>query len=190
MRSWIPLAVVGLACLAASSGRAQAQASHRYERKGFWFSGGLGYGSAGVGCTGCFGLTREDGVSGFLALGGTVSRHLLLGFESNGWTKSEGGATVSLGTGALSARIYPSVKDGLFVRVGAGLAGETVSASGSSDTHTGFGMSGGLGYDIPVGRKVAITPVAGITAGWLGRVGGVSNYHFDVLQVAIGVTLP
>ena len=45
---------------------APALAQHPQTRNGFWFSGGLGYGS--LGCDG-----REGGLSGGLAFGGTLS---------------------------------------------------------------------------------------------------------------------
>ena len=49
-------------------------------REGFWFNGGLGYGSAG--CQGCLG--REGGLSGGLSAGGAVSPRVLLGVGTSG----------------------------------------------------------------------------------------------------------
>ena len=69
-----------------------ASAQHPQTRKGFWIGFGFGYGS--LSCTGC---SSTGGVSGYLKMGGTVSPHLLLGGESNGWSKSEGGFTTTVG---------------------------------------------------------------------------------------------
>jgi len=53
------------------AGTAQAQNA----RDGFWFSGGLGYGT--LGCNDCSG--RTGSISGNLSLGGTISQRFLLG---------------------------------------------------------------------------------------------------------------
>src|SRR3954464_3289475 len=63
------------------------------ERHGFWFNGGLGYGS--LGCDNCG--SREGGLSGGLSLGGTLSPKWLLGVGTSGWYKDEGGASVTIG---------------------------------------------------------------------------------------------
>jgi hypothetical protein len=76
-----------------------AMAQRPQTRQGFWFNAGLGWGS--LGCDGCEG--REGGVSGGLSLGGTLSPKLLVGVGTAGWTKSEGGATLT--TGILDARL-------------------------------------------------------------------------------------
>jgi outer membrane protein with beta-barrel domain len=190
MRALASALVVGLISVSAVSVTAQAQDQPGYTRKGFWFTVGGGYGSAGIGCNGCGDLHRESGVSGFIGLGGTINPHLQLGFESNGWSKSEGGETVTLGTGTLTAHWYPSATGGFFAKGGVGLGFQEVSFSGASDSRTGFGVSGGVGIDVPVSGKVAITPTVSYSRGWLGNVGGASGYHIDVIQVAVGLTLP
>ena len=72
-----------LPCLAQQPGNSQ-------ERKGFWIGFGAGYGSAmaSASCEGCSGGGRDKGLTGFLKLGGTVNPRVLLGVESNAWTKS------------------------------------------------------------------------------------------------------
>ena len=82
------LLAVALAA-ATVAGTAQAQNA----RDGFWFSGGLGYGT--LGCNDCSG--RTGSISGNLSLGGTISPRFLLGGGLSGWTKSEDGATLSVG---------------------------------------------------------------------------------------------
>src|SRR5688500_7143850 len=73
---------------------ANASAQNSQARLGFWFNGGLGYGS--LGCENCGG--REGALSGGLAIGGALSQKVLLGAGMNGWTKSESGATLTVGT--------------------------------------------------------------------------------------------
>ena|SRR6266571_2230923 len=84
-----------------------ASAQHPQTRKGFWIGFGFGYGS--YTCTDC---GSTGGASGYLKMGGTVSPHLLLGGESNGWTKSENGATLSTGNASFAAYYYPQPAGG------------------------------------------------------------------------------
>jgi hypothetical protein len=124
-------------------------------REGFWVGGGMGYGSLGLSCEICGDVGREGGLSGYAKLGGTLRENILLGVEMNGWTKSEAGAGYSV----LSA------DDGV-----------------SSGNDTGFGLLGGVGYDLRVGRNLSITPVANYFRG--GFEGGSAN----VLQFGVGIT--
>src|SRR5690348_17427297 len=61
----------------------QYQQSRPEHRSGFWFSAGLGYGS--LGCQGCTG--RTGGLSGNLALGGSLSNKVLLGVSDRKSTR-------------------------------------------------------------------------------------------------------
>lgn len=168
--------VVGLV----SAGSLMAQAPRR---QGFWLGAGLGYGSLGVGCSGCDGLGREGALSGYLKLGGTVNPSLRLGFESNGWVKSENGVTLTSGLGAGTVTVYPAPASGFFVKGGAGVSYAKVDVSGfGSSSETGWGGIAGLGYDVPIGRTLYLTPVAN----WV--YGHYSDEHTTVLQMALGIT--
>src|SRR5690349_23877711 len=110
--------------------------AHAQERHGFWFNGGLGWGS--LGCDNCDG--REGGSSGGLSLGGTLSPKFLLGVGTTGWTKDEGGARLTTGTLDARMRFYPSVTGGFFLTAGLGVGTIHASIDGfGSDTETGFG---------------------------------------------------
>ena len=76
-------------------GASAASAQHPQIRKGFWIGFGLGYGSYGISCSGCSGLGREGSYTGYLKMGGTLNKHLLLGGERLVWSKSEGGSTIT-----------------------------------------------------------------------------------------------
>src|SRR5574342_874795 len=76
-------------------------------REGFWIGFGFGLGSTGADCTSCSN-DRTSGFSGYLRMGGTVSRHVLLGGETNGWLHSESGVDETLGFASFVASIYPS----------------------------------------------------------------------------------
>jgi hypothetical protein len=68
------------------------------EREGFWIGFGFGYGSALVRCDDCVANGREGGVAGFLKLGGTLNRKVLLGAEFSVWTKTQAADTLDFGT--------------------------------------------------------------------------------------------
>jgi hypothetical protein len=87
----------------------QSLVRSRRIRDGFWFNLGFGYGV--LGCSDCNGTT--GGFTGGLALGGTLSPRFLLGVGTTGWTKSESGVTLTVGTLDARLRFYPSATGGL-----------------------------------------------------------------------------
>lgn len=170
----------GIATLAVLSmlGVSAASAQHPQTRKGFWIGFGFGYGS--YGCTGC---SSTGSVSGYLKMGGTVNKHLLLGGETDGWTKSESGTTFEAANASFAAYYYPQPASGFFLRGGVGFSTARASASGVSVSNTGPGATAGLGYDLRVGVNTSITPVANFV--W-GHPSSGNSQHF--LQLAVGVT--
>ena len=169
-------AVVGLLAVSAVS----AQAQNAQIRQGFWFSGGLGYGS--LGCDGCG--SRTNGLSGGLSLGGTMSQRFLLGVGTTAWTKSEQGATLTVSTLDARVRFYPSATGGFFLTGGLGLGAVTGSVSGfGSSTETGVGVIMGLGYDYRVAKNTSITPF------WNGFAMKNSNTDANVGQLGLAITL-
>jgi outer membrane protein with beta-barrel domain len=165
---------------AAQTQAAHAQPSNKHARRGFWFSGGLGYGS--LGCEDC--TDREDGLSGGIALGGSLSQKVLLGVGTNGWSKSEGDVTLTVGTMAALIRFYPSATGGFFLLGGLGLGTIHAKVDGfGSDSETGVGAVVGLGYDIRVGSNVSLTPF------WNGFATETSNADANVGQLGLSVTL-
>ena len=167
-----------LAVLLASS----ASAQQAQTRQGFWVGGGMGYGSLGLSCTGCVDVGRTGGLSGYAKLGGTLRPNILLGVEMNGWTKSEAGATITMGNLSGAAYWYPMATQGLFIKGGAGYSVLAVDDGTTSANDSGLGLLGGVGYDIRVGRNLSMTPVMNWFRG--GFDGGSAN----VLQFGMGVT--
>lgn len=163
--------------LATSAFAQQAQ-----KREGLWVGGGMGYGSLGLTCDGCSGVDREGGVSGYAKVGGTLRQNILLGVEMNGWTKSEFGGRVTMGNMSGAAYWYPMPTQGLFIKAGAGYSVLSVDDGISTADDSGFGLLGGLGYDVRVGKNLSITPVANYFRGAFD--GGSAN----VLQLGVGVT--
>lgn len=169
--------VAGIAALAALL--ATPLAAQR-TREGFWFSGGLGYGS--LGCQDCDG--REGGGSGMIALGGSVSQNVLLGASLNGWTKTESGVTLSAGAVMAAVRLYPSSTGGFFLTGGLGVGNLDLEISGlGSASETGWGAMLGVGFDARIGRNVSLTPF------WngIGIASGDLDANFGQLGLAITV---
>ena len=170
-----------LLCLAGALtiGAVPALGQYPQTRKGFWFNGGLGWGS--LGCNDCG--SRTGGLSGGLSLGGTISPTFLLGGGTTGWTKSENGATLTVGTLDLRARLYTSPKGGFFLTGGIGLGSISAGFGGVSASETGGAVLLGLGYDARVGRNVSLTPyfnVFGVKT---------SNSNANVAQLGLSITI-
>lgn len=180
-----------LAALCCAAVAAQAQYPQR--RDGFWIGFGLGYGSSNVTCDNCATGPRQDGITGFVKLGGTPSRNVLLGGAINGWSHYDGSATETMTNLTASVYLYPQAKSGLFVTTGLGFSNYHVNTSPSFDG-TGWGFTGGVGYDIRVGRDISLTPVVNYVYGGVGDVNqaGVgaafTRWKQNVVEFGLGVT--
>lgn len=167
-----------LTALALGATALTAHAQNPQTRDGFWFNLGLGYGSA----TCSDACSSEGGFSGNLALGGTLNQKVLLGGGTTGWTKSEDGATLTLGTVLALIRFYPSATGGFFLNGGLGYGSTRASYSGFSDSESGFAMLLGLGYDFRVGKNFSLTP-------FLNGFGySTESTNWSVGQIGLGFT--
>jgi len=147
--------IVGLALAPRSAVAQEGDTSTAHPRSGFWFNGGLGWGS--LGCDGCTG--REGGGVLSLAVGGSLSQNVLLGASIDGWSKEENGTRLTASSLLATARFYPSTDNGFFLRGGLGLGTVETSISGvGSGSETGAGALLGLGYDFRIGESVSLTP--------------------------------
>jgi hypothetical protein len=136
----------------------EAQANNKQARQGFWIAFGLGAGTYNLSCSGCSYDSKTD-LSGTFRMGGTVNQKILIGGESMGWYHTEN--NIDQWAGALSGVVlfYPSATGGLFLKGGLGVSYFTASATGyTSESLTAFELTGGLGYDIRLGRAFSITP--------------------------------
>ena len=174
-------AITLLVCLATVAGAsAAAGQGHAQTRQGFWFSGGLGWGSWG--CADCDG--REGGFSGGLSLGGTLSSKIQIGVGTTGWTKSEDGGTLTVGTLDARIRFYPSAKGGLYLTGGVGVGTISVGLSGfGSDSEVGPALLFGMGYDVRIGKMLSLTPY------WHGFAVQTDNADSNVGQFGLAITV-
>jgi hypothetical protein len=138
---------------------------------------------------------RDGGTSGYLRVGATVSRQVLVGGEIIAWYHSENQLDFLLGSVMAVAIVYPKVDKGFFLKTGLGLSRYTAKDANIKVSSQAIAASLGLGYDIPVTGNVLIVPFAN----FLGTTGGdvrvdqtVSGLaaRTSLLQFGVGVTLP
>ena len=120
-------------------------------RRGWWFNGGLGIGSAG--CNDCIG--RETGGTADFSVGKAVGERWALGVGTAGFAVETIFGTVGVSTLDFRARFYPSIPHGFFITGGLGFGGFSVE----DEIEVGAGALFGVGWDIRVGRNVSITPM-------------------------------
>jgi len=135
------------------------------DRHGFMIGANLGGGTAAVSASGggaSVSSSREAGVAGNFRFGWGLTPNLTLGLESNAWTKSESGSTVAFTVSALTATYYPNPHQGFYVRAGVGGGSQKLSVDqggiSAVASQTGFGFTGGLGYEMRLGRKWSLGP--------------------------------
>ena len=145
-------------------------------RQGFWFNAGAGFGS--LGCRGCD--DRQSAVTLALGAGGTLSQKVLLGASIDGWTTSQ--RTVA----ALLARLrfYPSVTSGFFLTGGLGLGRWQADGTDANSSDTGTSELIGLGYDVPLGPDLSLTPF------WNWFAIQTTNDDHNVMQLGLSLTVP
>ncbi len=182
-----------VALLAAFSCAASAaQAQYPQRRDGFWIGFGLGYGSANIKCDQCVDSSGVGGVTGFVKLGGTPSRNVLIGGAINVWAHSDSGNTETISSVTASVYLYPQATSGFFLTGGLGFSNYYVNSTPSFDGTGGF--TAGAGYDIRVGRDVSLTPVVNYVYGGVGDVNesGVGRFATGwkqhVIDFGLGVT--
>ena len=128
------------------------------QHKGFWFGFGFGVGENTS--------TQLDGGqlvggAGYIRLGGSPSQKVLLGFDGMAWTNEDR----NRGNGVFSVTFYPQ-SQGFYIKGGLGFAslGATETNGGVTQhtTVSGFGLTGGIGYDIRLGRNIYLVPAVDI----------------------------
>jgi hypothetical protein len=200
MRRVLSLAAFSLVAIAAT---ATAQRTSKMPvqtgstgHDGFTMSFGLGNGSAGVSCSTCA-TDRENGLSGFLSMGGAVSPSLVFGGELNGWSKSKNGADSRIGFLTGYAQWYPSMTNGFFVKPGVGMGSISIEDKTTVPSNklesAGFAYQIGAGYDFRMGQTWSVTPYANYiaTTGAKAKLNGTdigSNLNTNNFQIGVGLT--
>jgi hypothetical protein len=143
---------IAVACLVSVPAHAQIRS-----RDGLWVEAGLGLGSIGVNCASCDNVATQ-GQSAFISVGGTISRHFLLGGEGTFWAHPQHGVDETVDFLSVVGMWYPSVTNGFFLKFGVGGMQYTLDDHGDRLTATAPSLSFGVGYDFRVSRAFSVTP--------------------------------
>jgi hypothetical protein len=184
-------------------GAAFAQTEPDRHRRGLWgeFGAGPGY------------VFGASGTTSMVRIGGVISKNVLISFElfttlnkTFAFAPEDSNAVAETGTAAIVLLWYPG-RRGLFFKGGVGAAfGQfsvpADSASGGSggsgaaaDTSNGggIGLTFGLGWDVPISRKFAITANAAAFVTAVGDIVLPGRRVDDVIattyQASIGFTI-
>lgn len=197
MRTLVLVATLALAL----GHRAEAQRPHR---TAFWLDVSSGPGAVRIGCGGCAEVTVAGGTTGDIRLGGTLSDKVLLGVEIFGFTDERFGfaphdTSITAENSSLNAVVlwYPW-HGGVFLKGGVGLAGGrfTVKADtgqGAVNEGNGVGLTFGLGFDLPISRRFALSANAAAFITAIGDVRAQGVLVDDVIptmyQLGVGFVL-
>jgi len=162
-------------------------------RSGQWLGFGLGPGVSRVGCDICT-SSRPGSISGYFKVGGTLSRRLLLGLETDGWIHNAGGVDEYLVGLAGQLYYYPNPRKRLFYKAGLGVLRFQMDDGPNRLGSTAFGANLGAGYDLPFSPSISFTPFASV---FVASFGGGIKFNGDrilngnslmLIQMGIGVT--
>ena len=154
-------------------------------RQGFFIGLGVGGGGGQIS-----GNDNVHGSGGWLTLGGTLSPHVRLAADFEGFTPSDY-SRFDVGTSTVAVLVYPSARGNFFFKGGVGAA--EASTSGPDGSGIGFGTVMGAGYDFMVGKKRSITPQFTLYGGKPGdiqdRAGNpiANDVDFGVATFSVGV---
>lgn len=187
-----PILLVAAAMLALAPAPAPAQQAAPV-REGLWLSLGVAWGlrSTAACCPTCCegGVASEP--SGALQVGATFGRHLLVGFEADGFQRHEPVVSEDLVYWTAAAFWYPWSARTFFLKGGlgyyrydlddAGAAGGAVAAHAS-----GLAAVLGLGLDVYLGRDFSLTPFLNVATG---LTSGAAGPRPTLLQAGVSAVL-
>lgn len=161
-------------------------------REGVWYGIAAGAGWDRLSCGVCAG-ERRGGIAGSARAGGTLSANWLLGGELNGWSNSSGGVNEHLVFVSAVAHWFPAPTGSVHFKGGLGYLAYAANDDEASLSTTAFGVQGGIGYDLPIARGVALTPSFSWTFAPFGdltfndtRIRG--DVRSSFLQLGVGLT--
>lgn len=139
-----------------------APASAQQARTGWWAEGAAGYGYLRVG-TADDQVRRSEGVSGLLRVGRKIGTRTSLGLEATWFQRDRDTTSIRVGALHAIALFDPWRSLPLHLQMGVGISDGRVTVAIPvtqvfEAKGTGVGLSFGVGYDIRVGRHLAITP--------------------------------
>lgn len=197
------LAVLLLLVLPAAASAQDAPAPRRPQRPhrtGLWGEVGAGGGWLRMGCSTCNDPINAPVGGGLFRLGGAINDRVLLAWESVGFNNDafsfdagDSTGVADLGTASIVVLWFPG-RRGLFLKGGVGLVAGTftvpnATAVPDSAEGIGIGMTLGVGWDLPISRKFAITANAASFIAAIGDVVLPSRRIDDVIGSTYGLTV-
>jgi hypothetical protein len=190
---WIAPAALALGLLAAAHAPLEAQRSSTTPRRGLWIGAGMGLGSAQLSCSVCR-SGRDGGTTGYLRLGTTIGRNVLVGAETNLWYKSQSQVDYLLAAISGVVYLYPKPGSGLYLKTGAGFAQYSAKDDNDKVSSNSIALQVGAGWEVLVTRSMSIVPFLN----FLGTTGGdvrinrtISGLsaNTSLIQAGVGITL-
>ncbi|NOT07713.1 MAG: hypothetical protein HOP28_05825 [Gemmatimonadales bacterium] len=170
-------------------------------RRGFWLGAGIGPGNGSLHCGIC-NDERDRGTAGYIRLGTTLNRKLLVGVEGGAWQREGEEGKRRLLSLTAGGWWYPNERHGYFVRFGAGLTRWRAWDGGEDAvTSAAIGLIAGVGYEVRLNPALSIVPYVnalGTSSGalWLESRDDVSferrrlpaGGHALLIQIGVGIT--
>lgn len=144
--------------LLAAAGPLHAQG--RIEHGGLWFGGGVAPGLGDCDLPKYCSPARKLGISGWVAVGGELSLHALVGIEANGWAHSEPDTARQWGSVMATALIFPESEGSFFLKGGFGPSRYAEDAEGRITTANGLALVLGAGLDLVLTERISLVPFA------------------------------
>ncbi|MGH7732980.1 MAG: hypothetical protein ACREOE_04565 [Gemmatimonadales bacterium] len=125
-------------------------------------------------------------------LGGTPSRFFKLGGEISAWNSNEAESRQTLSSYLFIAQWYPGGRP-FYLKGGIGLVSNHQSGSDPVNgtyvyRDNGYGGVIGIGADIPVGRRLALSPELNVYGQRYDNAGTSNDYRERVITFGVGIT--
>ena len=133
-------------------------------------------------------------MSGYVAIGGSGGRGLLVGAEATGRFKREGSVRETVWGFGVVARWFPNPRRRLYWKLGAGAQLYRIEDGQDVLTANPFGVQVGIGWEHPLNRHLRLVPSATVhIASWGGGLkfngaSSVGDVALTMVQVGVGVT--
>ena len=170
-----------------------AEAQRVPDRSGFWFGAGIGLGSARLSCTICT-TGRDGGTSGYVHMGATVTKQLLVGGEVLAWYHTDNGVDFLLASVQAVVVLYPMRTSGFYIKTGLGVSNYSAKDSVNKVSSQALAGEIGVGYEVLVSNNISMVPFAN----FLGTSGADVKFNNTVsslgartslIQIGLGITL-
>ena len=122
-----------------------------------WLGLGLGAGSAALDCSGCADH-RDEGVTGYVRFGGTLTPALLLGVDLNTWLRRNDAIDQRIQSLTVLAHYFPLRAHGLWLGAQAGFARLSEQYDADEMATSGGVVGASLGWEVQLRPSLSLEP--------------------------------